>query len=236
MLDQGSLTTRDYSDSCWKPILKKDKIKLEACFEKKLPPPERLLLWMIEHSERLTWPLKSRRPPVERRYTGNNGENQVWRERLKARHGPEAMDLVRVEGRRLLTNLGTRGSEGEWWAFEGYTHIDCYLETETLLLIIEGKCTESLSTGVSWFPQRNQLWRNLEVAANWARGKPFALLLIAENEELIEDATASLPHLGDYERAFLRAHFLGCVTWQQACQATGINYSLLPETIDQAQP
>jgi hypothetical protein len=229
----GLLDPRDFPDSCWKRVRGVKTIRLESCFEKKLPPPERFLLWMIQHPDRLAWPLQRRRPPVEKTFAP---PTQEWREKFKGRHGLEAIELAKHQALRQLIARGASGSTQCWWAFEGHTHIDCYLETENFILVIEGKRTETLAAGVEWFPQRNQLWRNLEVTSATARGKPFALLLIAENHEAIENASASLPHFTPEEQAFLEGHFLGCITCRQACQATGIDFGDLPDTIERASP
>ncbi len=38
------------------------------------------------------------------------------------------------------------------------------------------------------------------------------------------------PHLGDAERIKLQKHYLGNLTWQQACDAIGVDFALLPRT------
>jgi hypothetical protein len=106
-------------------------------------------------------------------------------------------------------------SQRKWWAFEGFTSVDCILETENYLLLIEGKRTERISNSTDWFPKRNQVVRNVEVARYLANGKNFGVMVCAETlVELAEEVWAeSLPHLLDSDRAELKLHYLGCVTW-----------------------
>ena len=101
-------------------------------------------------------------------------------------------------------------------------------------MLIEGKRTETLSASVSWYPGRNQLVRNLEVAQAIAGGEQFAVLVIAE--ELIplpsqQVVDVSLPHISPQERQTLMGHDLGCVTWQQVCTAVDFSYASLPDTV-----
>jgi hypothetical protein len=63
-----------------------------------------------------------------------------------------------------LEAQGAKGSRRKWWAFEGFTSVDCVLETDRLLVFIEGKRTEKISAATDWYP-RNQIVRNLEVAS-----------------------------------------------------------------------
>jgi hypothetical protein len=106
-------------------------------------------------------------------------------------------------------------SRRKWWAFEGFTSVDCLLETENYLLLIEGKRTERLSKSTNWFPKRNQVDRDVEVARALANGKDFGVIVCAEMPvELDEEVWAeSLPHSLDSDRAELKRHYLGCVIW-----------------------
>jgi hypothetical protein len=64
--------------------------------------------------------------------------------------------------------MSTAGSgslvSGAWWRFEGVTRLDCVLMTENLVVTIEGKRTEGLSSSTEWYPARTQIVRNLEAA------------------------------------------------------------------------
>jgi hypothetical protein len=187
----------------------------------------------------MTWPKKGR--------AQFGTEAQQWREKLLARrdlsrepfdrHG-EIRDLDRksaiAEGLKNLDQFGPDGSRKRWWAFEGFTAVDCYLSTNKLKIYIEGKFTDILSSSTDWYPTRNQLMRNLESAQADAKGSPFVCLLITEDEPFGMSKTkieSSLPHLSDFQRQELMGHFLGAITWRQACEATGVDHSSLPSTV-----
>jgi hypothetical protein len=106
----------------------------------------------------------------------------------------------------------------KWWAFEGFTEVDCYLETDRFLLFVEGKRTEPLSESTVWYKGRNQLIRNLEVAEELAGTKDYGVMLISEDpmpEPTHAEVDTSLPHLSPEHRDELMKHFLGCRTWRQ---------------------
>jgi hypothetical protein len=136
-----------------------------------------------------------------------------------------------------LLRCGRAKSAWNWWAFEGFTEVDCCLETDHLLLFIEDKGNEPVSSPTEWNPYRNQLFRNLEVARDQASGKAFAALLIAERGSLTVTAEAveqGFPHLGAEERRQLMQYYLGCVLWKDVCAAVGIDYATLPNTVTDA--
>jgi hypothetical protein len=222
------LLPRAYRDDCWRNARGIEAIELEACFESSKLPPERLLLWLINHPEGLDHAALP---------AGAVGEAAHWRGLLLGQDAT-GIETAKAEARRKLNQSGVSGAIGWWWAFEGPTEVDCCLETERLVVFFEGKRLENLSPRTRWMPIRNQLWRNLDAAANAAAtmGKRYAVMLLAETCETVCGFDASLPHIGQEERDFLRGHYLGCVTWQEACQATGVGYDDLPETIGQAVP
>jgi hypothetical protein len=124
-----------------------------------------------------------------------------------------------------------------WWRFEGTSMIDCVLMTPQLVVTIEGKRTEPLSAATDWYPKRSQLVRNLEAAKQLANGRLWATILLSEvpvpeGSDLGLSALppTSAPHLHDADRDELRAHYLGNLTWQRACDATGIEFEPLPRT------
>lgn len=206
--------------------------------EKKLLPPEEFLRWLLQHPERMKWPNGGR--------ARFETETQRWREMLMGRQDlssqhedlrAEIRSSDREEALRLglqeLTKHGAAGSHRKWWAFEGRTSVDCYLESERVRIYIEGKRTDVLSPSTDWYPYRNQLLRNLESAREDAGRTPFACLLIAEQRLPALPPTvleAGLPHLSESDRDGLLKHFLGCITWREACEATGVDYDQLPMT------
>jgi len=115
--------------------------------------------------------------------------------------------------------LWSDGWRRKGWAFEGWTSVDCWLETRRALVFVEGKRSEPVASATDWFPARNQLARNVEVATEVAmrRGKDFVVVLCSE-ELLTVTRTgfhASFPHLTIGERDDLFSHYLGCITWRQ---------------------
>lgn len=201
-------------------------IEMERCFEKTIPPADGFLRWLILNPDKMTWPRRGKQT-----YSSNA---QIKREQLFGRHGNEAAESAQREALGELDILGAQRSHGKWWSFEGITQVDCYLETEKLILLIEGKRTETLSSKTDWYSQRNQLIRSLEVAQEISGHKTFAVLVIAEEEigEIPEDVIQqSLPHFTKPECDALMQHNLGCVLWKDVCLATGISYQSLPETV-----
>lgn len=133
-----------------------------------------------------------------------------------------------------LERLGAARSRKCWWAFEGFTSVDFFIKTDRLRIYFEGKRTELLSPSTAWYPRRNQLLRNLESAHSDAGSVPFVCIVIAEDllpEIRSGTVEASLPHLKPEERQFLFQNYLGAITWQQACEATGGDYTSLPESV-----
>jgi len=134
---------------------------------------------------------------------------------------------------------GAERSRHEWWAFEGFTNIDCCLVTDRTILFVEGKRTETVSPATRWFEKRSQLWRNVEAAHQFARGKQFAVILGVEQEgdgkAALQEADARLhdsyPHLTDPERTTLSRHLLGLVTWPQVVRQFSLPATCLPNTV-----
>jgi hypothetical protein len=196
--------------------------------EQAVGPPEAFLRWLIQNPERMIWPrgVGGDFSPATRR----------WRLALmgKAEDGdPDSRKREAMsEGLRQLATVGARGSAHRWWAFEGSTKVDCFIETERVRLYVEGKRTEPLSSAINWFPERNQFARNLEAAREHAVGKNFACLLMSEAPVAVTNAQIAdgLPHFTPIERENLLQHYLGNITWRQACNATGVAFSALPDT------
>ena len=86
---------------------------------------------------------------------------------------------------------------------------------EISAFIDRGQAHRTHSQFHRWYPDRNQIIRNLEVAQALANGRNFAVLLCAERpEELPEKAwTKGLPHFSPAEIKELKRHYLGCATW-----------------------
>ena len=162
-------------------------------------------------------------------------QRRGWRNAKYARDWPRSLRVYAFPriGARARDPARRTESARQWWSFEGFTEVDCCLETDKLVLLIEGKRTESLSESTAWYSGRNQLHRNLEAARDLAAGREFGVFVIGE-EEIPETALGSseagLPHLNTAGRAELMSHYLGTLTWSQVCQVTGIDYRSLPRT------
>jgi hypothetical protein len=132
-----------------------------------------------------------------------------------------------------LAEAGPNRSARVWWAFEGSTSVDCYIKTEKFNLYVEGKRTESLSKTIDWFPTRNQFVRNLESAREHSGCEPFACILMSESPITVtpDRIAAGLPHLTLLERDELLKHYLGNITWKEACDVTGVCFEDLPDTL-----
>ena len=200
------------------------KILLENCFEYPLPPTKDFLKWMIENPYELTWPKNGKMKYGE--------ETQISREQLMDLHGKELQDHSMQDALHELSQYGAEGSKKKWWAFEGFTEMDCLLETDDFLIGIEGKRNEPVSPSTHWFPQRNQIIRNLEVLKQKAGNKEYALLLMSEDGiDQITDKTyyESLPHYLPEQIEDIKKHYLGCISWSDACVSTGTSLDKLPE-------
>ncbi len=225
-----SLIKRKYSDK----VLKHHGIPaiiLEKCFEYRLPPPREFLRWMINNFEQIGWP--------DHGCTNYSQKTLDYIYRLRGDMGPYTMEKTKAETISKLDEWGIESKKLKWWAFEGFTYIDCYIESSHFILAIEGKRTERVIKRSTWYDRRNQIIRNLETTQQDARRKKkeFALILITETPndpvtlKIIEE---SLPHFTSEERSELLKHYLGSITWKQACDATGLEFSALPNTTEDA--
>ena len=203
-------------------------IELERCFEFSVAPGRSFLRWLLENPDRMTWPASAGHR------VSYSATTQARREALIGLKGDSARKAAQASALRALDRNGPKKSARQWWSFEGFTEVDCCLETDKLVLLIEGKRTESLSESTAWYSGRNQLHRNLEAARDLAAGREFGVFVIGE-EEIPETALGSseagLPHLNTAGRAELMSHYLGTLTWSQVCQVTGMDYRSLPRNV-----
>jgi len=198
-------------------------INLEKCFEYSIAPTYRFLEWLIRNPGELTWPNNGKQKYSE--------DTMYKRESIIGEHGRIEQSEIQELALKLLEEYKPIKSRRKWWAFEGFTQIDCFLETNDLVIAIEGKRTENISSSIEWFPKRNQVIRNLEVIKESAGSKDFVLILIYEETTKPigeEDIINSLPHYNETERKELMKHYLGHISWKEACEVTKIDYSNLP--------
>lgn len=205
-------------------------------FEKQIPPPESFLQWQIQNPDQLRWPKSA----LWGRETTTKREMLFGRRDLSAVPVERRVEVARLEQERTvadalsgLANCGGARSSKKWWAFEGFTSVDCFISTGRCCLYIEGKRTEELSRSIEWYPKRSQMLRNLESARAHAGGIPFGCLVISEQPiAAVSDAVIreSLPHLAPAGRLALMQNYLGNITWSDACKATGVDSKSLLET------
>jgi hypothetical protein len=200
---------------------------LRSCFEVDYPPPQLFLHWLIENAATLSWPRNNAGKPQQ--FLPSTQSKRVSLRALDPASRAEAFDD--------LEKIKAEGSRKKWWAFEGFTSVDCCLETDRLLVFIEGKRTEPISSATDWYPERNQVIRNLEVASCAAAktGKNFGVILCTETPVSIEETAfiKGLPHLSQLMRDALRTHYWGCITWQQIVDAFCPNLKL-PKDLEEA--
>ncbi len=115
-------------------------------YERALPPSTAFLRWMVRHPPKLTIP-------------AHYGATSEAARRQRARLFDPDAELhdgrIRVALQAIEAHGGA-GSARQWWAFEGFTHVDACFETNECLLLIEGKRTELVSASTRWFASRNQ--------------------------------------------------------------------------------
>jgi hypothetical protein len=112
------------------------------------------------------------------------------------------------------------------------------IATDRLVITVEGKRTEPLSSSTGWYPPRTQIVRNLEAARQIARGRRWASVVISEKPLSPADVGAvaasldeAAPHLTYAERGELQAAYLGNISWEHACDAVGVRFDSLPDTV-----
>ena len=175
----------------------------------------------------MTWP---RKKGVEVKY---GRDTQERRERLFGRRGHAEQRSAQDEALRELDKRTASRSARQWWAFEGVTKVDFCIQTDKVVVFVEGKRTDKLTASNDWFAKRNQLVRNMEVVGSVADGRACGVILGVENpvaELDVRTLEASTPHLSAEERREVAARYLGQVCWPDLCEAVNIDFALLPDT------
>jgi len=205
----------------------------EKRYEFSVNPPKSFLEWLLVHRNELQMPAdrfwKEWSPDTQqKREKFMDGDEEVLTEALDSLHSCKKMP------------------DRTWWRLEGVTKVDCALITATTVVFIEGKRTEmGASKDILWYPQRNQVLRNLDCAAELARqtGRPNYFVLLVVEKPLVEadpirqqeikavedmkTVDESLPHLSKGERAELMRHYLGYTTWQDIVDGFSLPKELL---------
>lgn len=182
-------------------------------FDRPLAPPSAFLRWLLEHPDEME--------VADRDTFGAKNEVvQTWRRKL---FSEDALDVTtaRSEGlRQLSSRLGQRG-RNKWWLFEGFARVDACFVTDHAVVVVEPWRDELGASSSRWYPDRVQVWRDLEATRELAIGKAFGLVLVvdddAQGKAALEAAAASMeasyPHLVFEEQDKLERHLLGYVTW-----------------------
>jgi hypothetical protein len=190
-----------------------------------LPAPQGLLRWLVLHLDASRLPTV--RPAIDEP-----------RRALAAGDHERCMEAIRH------LDEGTEPSDGAWHILEGPTFPDVYLETDDLVVVVEGKRTEAGPTRKTTFmPVRDQLLRHMDAALEFAgRSRRVLGFYAVEGEPPDEDAVperwraavagtvspevveGSLPHRSTREREEFAAGVLGAVTWQRVCNLFGLPF------------
>lgn len=192
-------------------------------FEPALTPPVSLLSWLIRNLPK---------QPLSK------ASDITFEKRLALYN----RDPATIE--EALTKLRAGNTNSAWHIFEGPTVPDAVIETENMVIVIEGKRTETPSCGTEWMPGRHQMWRHLDAA--WEiRGhrSVYGLMIVDESNfslwarygrELYSRKTMaeSFPHRSRIERRQIISTFAGVVTWQTVCVSLGLDIGSLPDTLD----
>ena len=193
--------------------------------ERQLPAPAKLLEWLVDN---LPDDVALEGDERQRLRAGDGGTRKTALERLRARASD---DITRA-----------------WYVFEGPTSVDAYLETEDLVVLVEGKRTESgPTTHTTYMPVRHQMLRNIDAAWDGRGDRDVAAFFIVEGaaggavspewqqhaETTISRGALeeSLPHRSADERSAIAASFLGVTTWQIVCREFGIDPAALPDEL-----
>jgi hypothetical protein len=197
--------------------------------EKKLDPPVALLSWLVRHPEHLSHhDLTSSSETDEKRRKLIGGSREQREEALRLlRHNP---------------------FNERWHIFEGEMQPDVFIETDDIVVVIEGKRTERTpTTDTTWMKGRHQMLRHLDCAFEAYGDKRLLGFFIVEGngaspevpEEWVrfarettspETVSLSLPHRGPEEQHQIASAFLGVTTWQRVCKEFDLHWRSLPGT------
>jgi hypothetical protein len=201
--------------------------------EVRLAPPVALLSWLIRHPRR----------PNSGQLSGDPLKAEIRTQWIAGSN-----DRI-AEGLRLLTH--NPGGQ-DWHIFEGPTQPDAFIETDHLVVVIEGKRTERApTTTTKWMAGRHQMLRHLDGA--WeARGcrRVIGFFIVEGSDDSLEppaewlrfssettnagSLASSLPHRGPEEQHQIAEAFAGVTTWQRVCQEfqdLGLGWATLPDKV-----
>ena len=199
--------------------------------ERRLDPPKALLRWLVAHASA---------PASDDLWGGS--VTRAKRERLVARDPSTISEALRL--------LEGPPASRVWYVLEGRSQPDACLETDTLVVVIEGKRTERKATTLTtWMPARSQMLRHMDAAWDIRGAKRVLGLMIVEgqggaeavtptdywltqtNEQVLLPTLAnSLPHRSTEELEQIADGFLGVTTWQRVCAEFRIGWPPCKDT------
>jgi hypothetical protein len=204
--------------------------------EARLAAPPGLLRWLLENAEE----------PRDAAAWGRKPEVKENRRRVVDR---DAATLAQA-----LRNLEERRpSPRAWYVLEAPSQPDVYLDSDDIVIVVEGKRTETApTTSTAWMKVRHQMLRHLDAAWEHRAGRRIYGLYIVEAvaasnpceppftwhaavESTISDEVlrGSLPHRTPDERSQIASALLGVTTWQAVCDEFQIPREvLIPEVFD----
>jgi hypothetical protein len=236
------LRGRDPTGATWLPVLldlgsRKDACRLPAFSplgadhpawwgknERRLRPPTSLLRWLVQNLK-----------PPERDSEWGSGEVRAKRELLVARDPDTIAEALRM--------LESTPRARAWYVLEGASAPDAMLETETFVLVIEGRHTEAAATTTTtWMSRRSQILRHMDSAYEVAGARTVLGLMIVEEcdedpfpptKHWLDEAAsqvsgdlieASLPHRPATVQQQLIDGFLGVTTWRAIAARCGLSW------------
>jgi len=120
----------------------------------------------------------------------------------------------------------------KWFVLESPSRPDVVIETDSFVLVIEGKRTEpGITDHTTWMKHRDQMIRHMDGAYDYAKEKGrevYGLYIVDDPGKYKFERYAggpyrrgsskscweeSLPHRSQDERKYLKEHFLGYILW-----------------------
>ena len=139
------------------------------------------------------------------------------------------------KAREIVSNH-IKGNQNRWAYFEGESRPDLFIENDKAIILVEGKRTESDTTGeVSYLENRSQMVRHIENALYYShyKKKVIAFYIIDGNcdyhnhctkDALIEDLKNETIRKSDEIEKSIIGSFYGYTTWQEIGNHLGIQY------------
>lgn len=131
---------------------------------------------------------------------------------------------------------GLEAGKKGWYVFEGRLYPDLFIESETHILVIEGKRTEASTTkNVKYLSHRSQMARHIENAIGYCEGKKkvIAFYIVEEDcgyeddckpEGFRKDFEKETVRKSEESRKMLADSFYGYTTWQAVSKSLDINF------------